>query len=252
EPLVADEFVFLKGLTKRTTKATMPSPSMVHHSGGDRTIDRKVYPDRQAFMADIVSIYRKELQELARLGCTFVQLDECALPVLCDPRNRERVKARGESPEANVEFYVDAVNAIVRDRPAGMTVCMHMCRGNRGQGMASGGYDYIAESVFARLDVDGYLLEYDSPRAGDFAPIKQIPKGKMAVLGVMSTKVRDLETVDAIRRKIDEASKYKDVDDLGICPQCGFASSFQIDRFTQEDEERKLARLLEASRAIWG
>jgi 5-methyltetrahydropteroyltriglutamate--homocysteine methyltransferase len=252
ENLVADEFAFTKALTKRTVKATMPSPSMTHHQAGDTAINKAVYPDRKAFAADVTAIYRQEIADLAKLGCTFVQLDECALPVLCDPNNRERVKQRGESPEANRDFYVDMLNEVVRGKPAGMTICVHMCRGNSGDGMASGGYDFIAERAFGGLNVDGYLLEYESPRAGDFSPLKHIPRGKIAVLGVMSTKLRELESVDAIRRRIDEASRYKEVDELGICPQCGFASSFQTDRFTEEDEERKLARLLEASRAIWG
>jgi 5-methyltetrahydropteroyltriglutamate--homocysteine methyltransferase len=253
EKLVCDEFAFLKSVTKKgTPKATLPSPSMQHHQAGDAQINKAVYPDRNAFMADVTRVYREEIADLAKLGCTFVQIDECALPVLCDPKNRDRVTARGESPEANRDFYVDAVNEIVRDKPAGMTICMHMCRGNVGQGMAAGGYDFIAESAFGRLDVDGFLLEYESPRAGDFSPLKYLPKGKMAILGVMSTKLRELETVDSIRRRIDDASKYVDIAQLGICPQCGFASSFQTDRFDEGDVERKLTRLLEASRAIWG
>jgi 5-methyltetrahydropteroyltriglutamate--homocysteine methyltransferase len=251
--LVAEEFAFLKSLNpKGMLKATMPSPSMVHHGGGDASILGSAYADRDAFMADVTAIYRQELAELGKLGCTFVQIDECAMPVLCDPRNRERVKARGESPEANMQFYVDAINEVVRDRPAGMTVCMHMCRGNRGQGMASGGYEYIAEAAFAKLDVDGYLLEYDSPRAGDFAPLAAIPKEKMAILGMVSTKKKEPESVDELKRRVDEASRYIDTDQLGLCPQCGFASSFTIDRLTEAEQERKLARVLEASRAIWG
>jgi 5-methyltetrahydropteroyltriglutamate--homocysteine methyltransferase len=252
EKLVCDEWSFLKGLTRGTAKATLPSPSMQHHQAGDAQVNKSVYKDRHEFMADVTRIYREEIADLGRLGCTFLQIDECALPVLCDPNNRERVKARGESPEANRDFYVDALNEIVRDRPPGMTICIHMCRGNSGRGMASGGYDFIAESAFGRLNVDGFLLEYESPRAGDFSPLKAIPKGTMAILGVMSTKVRELESVDAIRRRIDDASKYIDVGQLGICPQCGFASSFQTDRFDEGDVERKLARLLEASKAIWG
>jgi 5-methyltetrahydropteroyltriglutamate--homocysteine methyltransferase len=251
--LVAEEFAFLKSLNpKGVLKATMPSPSMVHHGGGDASILGKAYTDRDAFMADVTAIYRQEIAELAKLGCTFVQIDECALPVLCDPRNRERVKARGESPEANMDFYVKAINDAVRDRPAGMAVCVHMCRGNRGQGMAAGGYEYIAEKALGGLNVDGFLLEYDGPRAGDFAPLKAIQKGKVAVLGMVSTKKKDPESVDELRRRVDEASRYVDLDQLGLCPQCGFASSFTTDRLTEAEEERKLARVLETARAIWG
>jgi 5-methyltetrahydropteroyltriglutamate--homocysteine methyltransferase len=225
---------------------------MTHQQVGDRILSKAVYPDRNAFMADVTAIYRQELQDLAKLGCSFVQLDECALPVLCDPANREKIRARGESPEANLAFYIDAVNEVVRDRPAGMTICMHMCRGNSGQGMAQGGYDWIAEQAFGRLNVDGFLLEFDRPGTGDFTPLRHLPKGKLAILGLVSTKQRQLETVDELRLRVDEAAKFADLDQLGLCPQCGFASSFENDRFTQDDEEKKLARLLEASRAIWG
>jgi len=252
KPLVAGEFAFIKDIAKGVPKATIPSPSMAHHQAGDAALDPKVYRDRHEYMADIVTIYRQELADLARIGCTYVQIDECAIPVLCDPRNRERVAARGESADANVDFYVDAINAVVKDRPAGMTVTMHMCRGNTGQGMASGGYEPIAERVFAKLDVDGYLLEYDTPRAGDFAPLRLLPKPKMAILGLVSTKVAALEPVDALRARVEEAARFVDLDRLGLCPQCGFASAITTTRFSRADEERKLARVMEAAAAIWG
>jgi len=252
KPLVAQEFAFFKDLAKGVPKATIPSPSMAHHQAGDAALDPAVYRDRHAYMADIVAIYRAELADLARLGCTYVQIDECAIPVLCDPKNRARVEARGESPDTNVDFYVDAVNAIVQGRPSGMIVTMHMCRGNTGQGMASGGYEPIAERVFQRLDVDGYLLEYDTPRAGDFAPLRFLPKGKMAILGLVSTKLRALEPVDALKRRVEEAARFLDLDQIGLCPQCGFASTFTTARFSADDEEQKLRRVMEAAAAIWG
>ena len=251
KPLVAQEFAFYKDLAKGAPKATIPSPSMAHHQAGDAALDRTVYSDRHEYMADIVAIYRQELADLARLGCTYVQIDECAIPVLCDPRNRARVEARGESPDANVDFYVDAVNAIVQDRPANMTVTMHMCRGNTGQGMASGGYEPIAERVFARLNIDGYLLEYDTPRAGDFAPLRFLPKPRMAILGLVSTKLRALETIDSLKARVDEAARFVDLDRIGLCPQCGFASTFTTARFTRDDEEQKLRRVMDAAAAIW-
>jgi 5-methyltetrahydropteroyltriglutamate--homocysteine methyltransferase len=252
KPLVAQEFAFFKDMAKGVPKATIPSPSMAHHQAGDAALDRALYPDRHAFMADVVAIYRDELADLARLGCTYLQIDECAIPVLCDQKNRERVAARGESADANVDFYVDALNAILRGRPAGMTVAMHMCRGNTGQGMASGGYEPIAERVFARLDVDGYLLEYDTPRAGDFEPLRFLPKDKMAVLGLVSTKVHALEPVDALRARFEEAARFVDLAQLGLCPQCGFASTYTTARFSRAEEERKLTRVLEAAASIWG
>ncbi len=252
KPLVAGEFEWFKPLAKGVPKATIPSPSMAHHQAGDATLDRGVYRNRHEFMADIVAIYRAELADLARLGCTYLQIDECAIPVLCDPKNRAWVEARGESADANVDFYVDAVNAILKGRPAGMTVTMHMCRGNTGQGMASGGYEPIAERVFARLDVDGYLLEYDTPRAGDFAPLRFLPKPKMAILGLVSTKLTAIEPIDALRARVEEAARFVDLDRIGLCPQCGFASTFTTARFTRDDEERKLTRVMEAAAAIWG
>lgn len=252
KPLVCDEFAFFKPLAKGVPKATIPSPSMAHHQAGDAALDKSVYADRHAYMADVVAIYRAELADLARLGCTYVQIDECAIPVLCDPKNRAWVAARGENADANVDFYVDAINAIVRDRPAGMTVTMHMCRGNTGQGMASGGYEPIAERAFGRLDLDGYLLEYDTPRAGDFAPLRFLPKGKMAILGLVSTKVHALETVDALRRRVEEAARFVPLDQIGLCPQCGFASTYTTARFSRAEEEQKLARVMEAAVAIWG
>jgi 5-methyltetrahydropteroyltriglutamate--homocysteine methyltransferase len=222
------------------------------HSGGGDATARPGYPDREAYMADIAVIYREEIADLGRLGCTYLQLDDVALPVICDPENWERVKARGEDPDRNIDLYIDTINAAVRDRPAGMSVCVHMCRGNRGDGMASGGYEPIAERMFNRLDVDGFLLEYDTPRAGDFSPLRFVPKGKTVALGLVSTKLTELETVDALKARIEEAARYVDIDQLCLCPQCGFASSFFIARFTEADEERKLARLVEAADAIWG
>ena len=249
-PMVADQFAFVKGLTAGVAKTTILSPSQLHSGGGDAVI-RPAYSERGSYMQDVAAIYREEIAELGRLGCTYLQLDDVALPVICDPENRERVKARGEDPDRNIDLYIDTINAAVRDRPAGMLVNVHMCRGNRGEGMASGGYEPIAERVFNRLDVDGFLLEYDTPRAGDFMPLRFVPKGKTVALGLVSTKVRELESADSLKARIDEAARHLDIDQLCLCPQCGFASSFSTDRFSIEDQERKLARIVEVASDVW-
>ena len=252
QPMVADDFAFLRSVTTRVPKVTLPAPAVVHFYLTDKLIDRSIYPDNRAYMADVSAIYREELAELAARGCTYVQLDDVSLAVLCDPAFRATLAGRGESAEENISLYIKALNDAVRGRPAGLSVCVHLCRGNTGQGIASGGYDPITERLFNEIEVDGFLLEYDTPRAGDFTPLRFVPKGKTVALGLVSTKLREPETVDALRVRVDEAARYLDIDQLCLCTQCGFASGFQYDRLTIEDEERKLERLVEATDRIWG
>ena len=250
--MVADEFRFLKSLTSATPKVTLPAPAVAHFYLGDAMIDPSAYADRREYMADVSAIYREEIAELDRAGCTYLQLDDVSLAVLCDPAFRMDMERRGESPEDTIDLYIRAFNDAVRDRPQGMSVCMHLCRGNVGQGIGAGGYDPIAERVFNELDVDGYLLEYDTPRAGDFTPLRFLPKGKKVALGLVSTKVRELETADQLRARIDDAARHTDLGQLCLCTQCGFASGFQFDRLTIEDEERKLVLIAETARKVWG
>ena len=176
EPLSAEDFSVLKGLTRRPTKANLPTPSIAHMSG-DRLLDRSVYPDRKLFFADLARVMREEIADLASRGCTYLQMDEVPIAVLCDPKNREIVKRRGENPEELVDEYVEAINESIKERPVNMTVCVHLCRGNRDHGMADGGYEPVAYRLFNKLNVDGFLLEYDTPRAGDFTPLRFVPKG---------------------------------------------------------------------------
>jgi methionine synthase II (cobalamin-independent) len=252
EGIATDEFKFLRGLTKGTIKICLPAPSVVHWFIGNAVLSEGIYSTAREFMADVAAIYREELAELAALGCTYVQFDEVAIPIMCDPAIQETIARRGESHLDLIDLYVDTVNDAIRDRPAGMTACIHMCRGNEGvAGMGSGGYDPIAERVFGRLEVDGYLLEYDTPRAGDFTPLRHMPHDKIVALGLISTKVATLEPIDEIKRRVDAASAYVDMDRLCLCPQCGFASAFHYDRFTVADQERKLAHLVAAADAIW-
>jgi 5-methyltetrahydropteroyltriglutamate--homocysteine methyltransferase len=245
------EFEYLRSATRRTPKITLPAPSVMHFFRGGRSIDPAVYADATEYMVDVARIYREELADLAALGCRYVQLDEVALPVMCDAGAQHIVRARGESVDRTVALYIDALNEAVRNRPSGMTIVVHMCRGNVGDGMASTGYDPIAERAFATLNVDGFLLEFDTPRAGDFTPLRFVPKGKFVALGLVSTKVPDIEKLDDLRRRIDAAARVLPLDCLGLCPQCGFASGFRTARLTIADEERKLANLVQVAERVW-
>ncbi len=249
--LTADDFAFLRDRTKRTAKATIPAPSANHFFSGDASLKGSPYRDRKAFFADVTAIYREELADLARLGCTYLQIDEVPIAVLCDPKNQARVRERGEDPQALIDDYIEAINDMVRERPPGMTVCVHLCRGNAGHGQASGGYDPVAERLFQRTQVDGFFLEYDTERAGDFGPLRHLPKNKVAVLGIISTKLRELEPVDDVKRRIEDASRYVDLDRLCLSPQCGFASGYNVDRLTLADQERKLAHMVKIANEVW-
>ncbi len=251
EPLSADDFAVLKSLTRRPIKANVPTPSIAHFSG-DQLLDRSVYPDRAQFFADLARIMREEIADLAARGCTYLQMDEVPIAVLCDPNNREIVKSRGEDPQQLIDTYIDAINQSVKDRPAGMAVCVHFCRGNRDNGMADGGYEPVAERIFNRLDVDGFFLEYDTPRAGDFAPLRFVPKGKRVVLGLVSTKLAGVETADALKRRIDEAARVVPLDQLCLSPQCGFSSNARRGRLSLDIVEQKLARIVEVAHDVWG
>jgi 5-methyltetrahydropteroyltriglutamate--homocysteine methyltransferase len=251
--MAAGDFKFLKTATTATPKVMLPAPSLAHWFVGDRVFAGSPYADAREYMADIACIYREEIAELAVLGCSYVQIDEVPIPVICDPAVQATIVKRGEAPLALVDLYVDTINDAIRDRPPGMTVVVHMCRGNEGvAGLGSGGYDMIAERVFGRLNVDGYLLEYDTPRAGDFAPLRFLPNDTIAVLGLISTKVTELEAKEALKRRIDEAGRVIDLDRLGLCPQCGFAALYRYDRMGLDVQERKLDLLVATARDIWG
>jgi 5-methyltetrahydropteroyltriglutamate--homocysteine methyltransferase len=251
-PMTADHFSFLAAMTKGLPKANLPTPSVTHFFRGRASINPAIYPDIDAFFADVTAAYREEVADLAARGCTYLQMDEVPLAVICDPRNREIVKQRGENPDRVIDAYIDAINDSIRGRPQSMAVCVHMCRGNMGHGMANGGYDAIAERLFQRLDVDGYLLEYDTPRAGDFQPLKFVPKGKRVAIGIMTTKSQDVEPVDALKARIDEAARSIDLAQLCLCPQCGFSSNAGTGTMPLDVVERKLARLVDVAHQVWG
>jgi 5-methyltetrahydropteroyltriglutamate--homocysteine methyltransferase len=257
--IVTEDFAFLSKVTSRTAKVTMPTPSHMHFGHFGEAMDKAVYPDREAYWDDLVRIYREEIEELGRLGCKALQLDEVPLALLVDETNRAVARKHGEDPEKLVDTYIDVLNRIVAGKPKDMRILLHMCRGNmQGLWMGEGGYGPIAERLFGRLDVDAYLLEYDSPRAGDFAPLKYLPKGKLAYLGLVSTKRPELEPADALKRKVEEASRHAPLEQLGLCPQCGFGSSamskFNVlpNPMTEDLEKRKLGLLFEVARSIWG
>lgn len=252
DPITADDFAALQKLTRRTAKATIPSPTVNHFFTGDKGLEKSPYAgDRTAYFADIAAIYRQEIAELAKLGCKYLQVDEVPLAVLCDPKNQDVVRARGEDPQKLIDDYVDLINAAVRERPADMTLCVHLCRGNSGHGQASGGYDPVAERLFQKLDFDGFFLEYDTERSGDFQPLRYVPKDRVVVLGLMSTKQKALEPIEALKRRVADAARFVEMSRLCLSPQCGFASSADVHRFTTEDEERKLAHLVNAASQIW-
>jgi 5-methyltetrahydropteroyltriglutamate--homocysteine methyltransferase len=213
-----------------------------------------VYPDVDVLYDDIAQVYREEIAALYASGCRYLQIDETNLPGhLSDPALRERASAEGEDPDDLVRRYAKLINDSVRDAPDDMTVCVHMCRGNHAGGwFAEGGYDPVAEVCFKEIDVDGFFLEYDTPRAGSFAPLKHLAKGKIAVLGLVTTKSPKLESKDELRRRIDEATRYAPLDALALSPQCGFASTIEGNPLTPDDQKRKLALVVETARDVWG
>jgi 5-methyltetrahydropteroyltriglutamate--homocysteine methyltransferase len=252
-PITLDEFEFLKGISARTAKITMPAPSTMHLYRYRDFADPAAYRDPGEFFADLGKVYQAEIAELARAGCRYVQIDEVALAMLCDPAARAKVKAHGFDPEQLVDLYVDAINEALKTVPAGMIVGVHMCRGNyKGMYLSEGGYDSVAEKLFGRANVNHFLLEFDTPRAGGFAPLRFLPKTKGVVLGMVSSKTPALEPIDLLKRRADEAAKFVDPQRLAISPQCGFASTIGGNPVSEDDERAKLRLCVEAARAIWG
>jgi 5-methyltetrahydropteroyltriglutamate--homocysteine methyltransferase len=253
--IFVDDFKFLKSVTPAgvTAKITIPSPTIVHFRGGREAIDARAYPQMDAFYEDLAAVYRAEIADLAAAGCRYLQIDEVNLAYLCDPELRRQVSNIGEDPATLPKTYAKLLNAAIAGKPADMTVCMHLCRGNfAGAWIADGGYEPIAELLFNEIGVDGYFLEYDSPRAGDFSPLRFLPKGKMAVLGLVTTKSPKMETKDELKRRIEEASRYAPIEQLALSPQCGFSSGIGGQAMTVDDEIRKLALVVETAREVWG
>lgn len=247
------EFTAVRALTDRTPKVTMPTPSAFHFFRFDQPVDTSAYTDLEAYWEDLVAVYRAELAELHEIGCDYVQFDEVPLAMLCDPGVRAQVKARGHDPEALVDTYIDVMRRILLDRPEGMRIGMHLCRGNfRGRWMAAGGYGPVADKLFNRMPVDAFFLEYDSERAGDFAPLAHVPADKAIVLGLVSSKSPVMETKDLLRRRLDQAARFVPLERLALSPQCGFASVAGGNDMEEAVEIEKLRLVVETAEAVWG
>jgi len=234
-------------------KVTMPTPSLVHFFRLDDAADRSVYPDPKRFWADLIAVYRAEIEALGQLGCRFVQLDEVPIAMLCDPKIRDAASAKGGNPEQLLAIYIDAINQVAAAKSGNMRIGLHLCKGNyKGHWMAEGSYEAVAQRLFNEANVDTFFLEYDTARAGGFEPLRHLPKTKNVVLGLISSKTPQLEPLDHLRKRLDEAARFVDLDQVGVSPQCGFASSVGGNPLSIEDERKKLARLVELAHAVWG
>lgn len=252
-PLALDEFTFLRGATAVTPKITLPAPSTMHFYRCGDFAAKEVYADAEAFFADLAEVFRGEVADLVAAGCRYVQLDEVAVALLCDPAIRARTEAKGLDPDRLVGLYIAALNEAVRGTPDDLVVGIHMCRGNfKGRYLAEGGYGSVAERFFAETDATHFLLEFDTPRAGDFAPLAFVPGDKGVVLGLISSKAPELESLDALKARVAEAARHIAVDRLAIGPQCGFASTVAGNPVTEDIQRAKLQRAVAAAAAIWG
>ncbi len=252
KPIMVRDFEFLRSIAKATPKMTIPSPSMLHLRGGRSAISREVYPDLEEFWTDVAAAYRVAIAHLARAGCTYLQLDDVAFAYLCDPRIRETCRRNGDDPDELPRRYAATVDAALADRPAGLTVTMHTCRGNfKSAWVAEGGYEAVAEAMFS-TGVDAFFMEFDSARAGGFEPLRLLPRDKTVVLGLVTTKVGQLEDADALTRRIDEAARFVPLDRLCLSPQCGFSSTHHGNALSQEDQWRKLELVVDVAREVWG
>jgi 5-methyltetrahydropteroyltriglutamate--homocysteine methyltransferase len=255
QPIFADAFTFLRdhAADGQTPKLTIPSPSMVHYRGGNSSIDHDVYSDMEEFWADLTAAYSAQLHAMYDLGCRYLQLDDTSLAYVNDPKQREHIEAIGGDPEHLHEQYIANINRAIGDRPDDMAVTTHMCRGNnQSMWVAEGGYDFVADALFNQLEVDGFFMEWDDERSGGFEPLRYVPKGKTVVLGLVTTKRPKLEDKDLLKRRIEEASKYVDVDQLCISPQCGFSSTEEGNKLSIAEEAAKLRLVVEVAEEVWG
>jgi 5-methyltetrahydropteroyltriglutamate--homocysteine methyltransferase len=252
-PIQRRDFEFLKSVTRQTPKVTIPSPTMLHFRGGRDGISRAAYPDLDAFYSDVAQAYAEEIADLAAAGCTYLQLDDTNLAYLCDTTQREAARKRGDDPDQLPLHYARLINAAIAQRPPGMRVCIHLCRGNfKSSWAAEGGYEPVARVLFNELDVDGYFLEYDDARSGDFEPLRHVPPGKTVVLGLVTTKLNQLETMDSLRARIDEAARFLPLEQMCLSPQCGFSSTVHGNDVAVDMQAQKLRLVVDTARAVWG
>jgi len=248
-----DNFKYLASVTTRTPKLCIPSPTILHMRGGRDAVDKQAYPDMDRFYSDLAQVYREEIRALAELGCTYLQLDDPNMAYLCDEKMRESVRRIGEDPNQLPRIYANLINDCIAERPANMTVCMHICRGNfRSAWAAEGGYDPVAEILFNEFKLDGFFLEYDSPRAGSFSPLRFVPKQKKIVLGLVTTKSGEMESADQLKRRIDEAAQYVPLEQLALSPQCGFSSTVLGNNISVDAEVAKLSLVVRVASEVWG
>jgi 5-methyltetrahydropteroyltriglutamate--homocysteine methyltransferase len=252
-PITAPDFSFLKSITTRAAKVTLPSPTRLHFHGGRAAVSMQAYPDIEEFFADLAQVYRAEIAALEAAGCRYIQIDDPLMTYFISERMRAEVVAAGDDPDARLRRYVDLTNECISGRRPDTAIGIHVCRGNSRSGwIAEGGYERIAESVLGGLKVDHFLLEYDDERSGDFEPLRHVPRGVRVVLGLVTTKRGQLESTDALMRRIDSASKLVPLEDLAISPQCGFASTVEGNIITPDDQWRKLARVVDVAHLVWG
>jgi len=248
KPIMVDDFVFLKSNTKKTAKVTIPSPSMLHLRAGRAGI---AYRDMDEFWSDAAAVYRDAIAAFAKAGCTYLQLDDVAFAYLCDPKIREACRKNGDDPDTLPQRYAQTIRDSLKGRPAGMTIAMHTCRGNfKSAWVAEGGYEPVAEAMFSS-GVDAFFMEFDTERAGGFEPLRFVPKGKKVVLGIVSSKTGILENSDSLKRRVDEATKYVPLEDLCLSPQCGFSSTHHGNQLTQDEQWKKLERVVQTAKEIW-
>jgi 5-methyltetrahydropteroyltriglutamate--homocysteine methyltransferase len=246
-------FRFLKSTATQTPKMTIPSPTALHYRGGRQAIEKAVYPEMEPFFEDLGKAYAKAVRAFGEAGCTYLQLDEVFVAYLCDANQRDYLRGRGDDPDRLLHIYADLVNAACAGRTPGMTISMHLCRGNfRSTWMAQGGYEPVADILFNKMNVDAYFMEYDTERAGGFEPLRLLPANKHAVLGVMTSKTGALESKDHLKRRIEEASKFAPLDQLCLSPQCGFASTEEGNLLAEDEQWAKLARCVEVAEEVWG
>ncbi len=253
KPIFADHFAYLKSVVTKTPKLTIPAPATLHFRGGRNAISREAYPDLEEFWADAAISYRDAIGHIAAAGCTYLQLDDVSFSYLCDPAVRENFRANGDDPAMLATDYANAINGALANRPQGMTVTMHTCRGNfRSTWFAAGAYEDAVLGPLFSANVDGFFMEWDDERAGSFEPLRLLPKTKKVVLGLVTTKSGKLESKDDLKRRIDEAAKFIPLENLCLSPQCGFASTHHGNQLTQDEQWRKLERVVEVSREVWG
>jgi 5-methyltetrahydropteroyltriglutamate--homocysteine methyltransferase len=253
--IFGDAFGFLRSCVseRQVPKLTIPSPSMVHYRGGRAAIDESVYPDLDEFWADLTAAYREQVRRVAELGCTYLQFDDTSLAYLNDPEQREHVREIGGDAEHQHEAYIRHINEALAERPDGLTVTTHMCRGNfRSSWVAEGGYDFVAEALFSELEVDGFFMEWDDARSGGFEPLRFLPPGKVVVLGLVTTKRGELEDRDLLLRRIDDASRHVDLEQLCLSPQCGFSSTVEGNELSPAQQADKLRLIVEVAEEVWG